>query len=176
MAVSLSPNNTNKSSPNIFIPIQILEKAIAVTIIMHASQSLLLVLAALTPHLLTTTADPYDITIYQEHFCDASLSPATYYSFQGDDNECHGLGLDDDNCRFYWDSGFQNDDCKNNGQPIYGTSIAIRDEGGGRGCQFWADQYCSTEKYPRDLGEADQFEGCFDFSTDGRIGSFKCNV
>lgn len=144
--------------------------------IMHTNHSVLWALLALTPQFQTTIADPYDITIYQEHFCDAGLSPATYYSFQGDDTDCHGFGLDDDNCRFYWDGGLQNDDCKNNGQPIYGTSISIRDEGGGRGCQFWVDQYCSAGKYPEALGEVDQYNGCYDFQTEGRIGSFKCNV
>ncbi|KAH3903849.1 hypothetical protein HBI56_241240 [Parastagonospora nodorum] len=143
---------------------------------MHASKSILWAFAVLTLQLPTTTADPYDLTIYQSHFCDAGLSPESYYSFEGDDVECHGFGLPDDNCRFYYDGGFENDDCQNNGQPAYGTSIAFRDEGGGRGCQFWADQYCSVDRYPEALGEVDQFNGCFDFQTEGRIGSFKCNV
>lgn len=108
---------------------------------MRFTTSLLSTLLALTALLPTTTADSYSFAIYQEHFCDTGMAPETYYYWEGDDTDCHELELANSNCRYYWNGGFNNGDCTGNGQPTTASSI-FQDDGGGAGCNFWADQHC----------------------------------
>jgi hypothetical protein len=142
---------------------------------MRASQNLLFTIAATLPLFPTTTAGHYDFTIYLSHFCDPALAPQTYYSYSGDDSNCHGLGLDESGCRFFWDGGASFDDCKNNGQPTSGTSISFRDDSGGLGCELFFDQHCSSGSLGQ-IVEVEQYDGCYDFQVDGSVDSFRCNL
>jgi hypothetical protein len=142
---------------------------------MRASQSFLWALTSVLSLFSTIRAGHYDFAIYQSHFCDAALAPKTYYTYSGDDSNCHGLGLDESSCRFFWNGGADHDDCKNNGQPAGGTSVSFLDDSGGLGCEFFTDQQCSSENLGA-IGEVDQYDGCYDFQIDGRVGSFRCNI